>query len=45
LSSVYLLPSVCKYAIYPEKERSLLYVVHEAAEDKAHGASVRSFFK
>ncbi len=34
-----LLPSVCKYAMYGKKEGTLLSLVHEAAEEKAHGAS------
>jgi hypothetical protein len=38
-----LLFSVCKYLIYHEKYRSILYVVHEAAEEKARGASSRAF--
>ncbi len=28
-----------QYTIYQKEERSLLYSVHEAAEEKAHGAS------
>ncbi len=34
-------PSICKHAICRQKVRSQLYVVHEAAEEKAHGASDR----
>ncbi len=32
---------LCKYVKYRKKETSLLYVVHEAAKEKAQGASGR----
>jgi hypothetical protein len=35
----HLLLSICKYIKYCKEERSLLYLVNEAAEEKADGAS------
>jgi hypothetical protein len=41
LCGIDLLPSICKYAVYRGQTRSPLCVIHEAAEEKAHGTSVQ----